>query len=207
MADNSDALKKLLEQLQQVEGELKRVENILGNKASGHFDHKDGDDCDNCGKKHMSPVDLAKIKDPDEIERELRKMGAPDKVIRIARDIVRVVHGDGGDEEPVDRAIAILISRLEGVMTVFQKMELFLELPKECKDSEGTSLKVGDRLTGGTLTNDGFKEVLEVHFGYVLLSQVGEATKKDDYWFESELKRRGFHIDRDHAIKGNKKKR
>lgn len=164
--DNKDILKKLLDDMR-----AEREEGVLINPSS------------------------------EEIEAVLKASGAPKHIIDKARKVTDAVKefreatevGLGLTPHDVSHALAELLRRSVQGCEFMQKLEKYLELPKSCKDSEGTEIRVGDDLTGGTLDKQ-IKRVLSLHFGYCTLSVCDEPSKDDGAWSENQIKERGWVI-------------
>ena len=107
------------------------------------------------------------------------------------------------------KGIKTEMEKSEGLELLLDGLCAYMDMPRSCKDSEGSELKAGDVLSGGTLTekceaHDGEcpheaqtqKRVLEIGWRWAELSECyadsgdAEAKKTDGRWYEATIKNR-----------------
>lgn len=118
-----------------------------------------------------------------------KQFGGKAKIVAGGKMITHEVTRMGGNHDDIFKAIEHFKDKLDELakMTIAGFKEAGLK--PRCNDANDKPLKDGDYLQ----IPGGFKKrVLEVGFGYSILSHTEDMAKDDGVWFEKEIKERGF---------------
>lgn len=86
-----------------------------------------------------------------------------------------------------------LQDKMDGMEAQLQSLVNYLEPKANITDCRGTQLVVGDLLGGGSLQAK-TKKVLALGFKKAELSRVGEHETSDGWWYEEQMKKRGWVV-------------